>query len=90
VKNYLKDDQHSINKLNIIKSKSYFRTLTFDHCKQITDDYDLRLSYNEATGKFNIQNKKEAKMFVKILNDDFLKSEMTNIKYSINSKEDLQ
>jgi hypothetical protein len=90
VKNYLKDDQHSINKLNRIKSKPYFRTLTFAHCKQIIDDYGLNLGYDETTGKFNIQNKKEAKMFVKILNDDFLKSEMTNIKYAANSKEDLQ
>ncbi|MDR0658661.1 MAG: DUF4868 domain-containing protein [Mediterranea sp.] len=89
VKNYLKDDQHSINKLNRIKSKPYFRTLTFNHCKQIIDDYGLNLSYDETTGKFNIQNKKEAKMFVKVLNDDFLKSEMTNIKYAANSKEDL-
>jgi hypothetical protein len=90
VKNYLKNDQHSINKLNRIKSKPYFRTLTFNHCKQIIDDYGLQLSYDEATGKFNIQSKKEAKMFVKVLNDDFLKSEMTSIKYAANSKEDLQ
>ena len=89
VKDYLKDDQHSINKLNRIKSKPYFRTLTFNHCKQIIDDYGLNLNYDETTGKFNIQNKKEAKLFVKVLNDDFLKSEMTNLKYASNSKEDL-
>jgi hypothetical protein len=90
VKNYLKDDQHSINKLNKIKSRPYFGTLTFNHCRQIIDEYGLNLSYDERTEKFNIQNKKEAKMFVKVLNDDFLKSEMTNIKYAANSKEDLQ
>lgn len=39
VKDFLKDDYHSINKLNRIKSKPYFRTLTFQHCKQITDQY---------------------------------------------------
>jgi hypothetical protein len=89
VKDYLKDDYHSINKLNRIKSKPYFRTLTFAHCKQIIDDYGLKLVYDEATKKFNIQSKREAKMFVKVLNDDFLKSEMTNIKYAANSKEDL-
>jgi len=89
VKDYLKDDQHSINKLNRIKSKPYFKTLTFSHCKKIIDDYGLNLHYDELTGKFDIQNKKEAKMFVKVLNDDFLKSEMTNLKYAANSKEDL-
>jgi hypothetical protein len=89
VKEFLKDDYHSINKLNKIKSKPYFRTLTFSHCKSITDQYGLNLSYDEATGRFLIQNKKEAKMFIKVLNDDFLKSEMTNLKYSANSKVDL-
>lgn len=89
VRDFLRDDYHSINKLNRIKSKPYFRTLTFQHCKQITDQYGLNLSYDVATGRFNIQNKREAKMFIKVLNDDFLKSEMTNIKYSANSKVDL-
>ncbi len=89
VKEFLKDDYHSINKLNKIKSKPYFQTLTFADCKRIIQDYNVGVGIDNANNKFNITSKAQAKHFIKVLNDDYLKSEMTNFKYAANSKEDV-
>jgi hypothetical protein len=89
VRNFLKDDYHSINKLNKIKSKPYFSALTFGMCKKIIADYGVDVVIDEANQKFSISSKAQAKHFIKVLNDDYLKSEMTNYKYSANSKEDI-
>jgi len=87
LRDFLKDDYHSINKLNAIKSKPYFRALTFIDCKRIIDEYNLDLDYDAVLQKFVIDNKAKAKKFIKVLNDDFLMSEMTSLKYAANSKE---
>lgn len=89
VRDFLKDDYHSINKLNKIKEKPYFRTLTFDVCKRIIHDYEVEIEIDEENNQFNITSKAQAKHFIKVLNDDYLKSEMTNLKYAANSKEDV-
>lgn len=89
VKDFLKDDYHSINKLNKIKEKPYFQTLTFRDCKRIIEDYNVGIEIDEENSKFNITTKAQAKHFIKVLNDDYLKSELTNLKYDANSKEDI-
>jgi hypothetical protein len=89
VKEFLKDDYHSINKLNKIKERPYFKTLTFATCKQIIQDYNIKIDIDEANGKFNLTTKEQAKLFIKLLNDDFLISEMTNAKYDATSKGDV-
>jgi hypothetical protein len=78
-----------LNKLNKIKEKPYFRNLTFNDCKRIIQEYEVGIDIDDENNKFNVGTKSQAKHFIKVLNDDFLKSEMTNIKYSANSKEDL-
>jgi hypothetical protein len=85
----LKDDYHSINKLNKIKEKPYFQNLTFADCKRIIVDYRVNVEVDDVNNKFTISSKAQAKYFIKVLNDDYLKSEMTNTKYAANSKEDL-
>ena len=80
LKNFLKGDYHSINKLNAIKSKPYFRNLTFVDCKRIIDNYNLDLRCDDSAGKFIIENKAQGKKFLKVLNDDLLMSEMTRLK----------
>lgn len=88
VKDFLKDDYHSINKLNKIKEKPYFQTLTFARCKRIIEDYNVEIDVDEENNQFNIASKAQAKHFIKVLNDDYLLSELTAIKYAANSKED--
>lgn len=89
IKDFLKDDYHSINKLNRIKGKPYFKSLTFADCSRIIKDYSVDVDLDEATGRFKINSKQQAKLFIKVLNDDYLKSEMTNMRYAANSKEDV-
>lgn len=84
---FLKDDYHSINKLNKIKEKPYFETLTFAKCKKIIEDYNVAIDIDEDNNQFNITSKAQAKHFIKVLNDDYLLSELTEIKYAANSKE---
>ena len=87
VKEFLKDDYHSINKLNKIKEKPYFQTLTFAKCKKIIEDYNVEIDIDEDNNQFNITSKAQAKHFIKVLNDDYLLSELTALKYAANSKE---
>ena len=88
-KDMLANDKHSINKLNKLKSKRYFREKTFkDYCK-IIRDYGVAIGIDETGEQFAITGKAQAKLLVKVLNDDYLKSELTAIKYSAHSKEDI-
>jgi hypothetical protein len=87
VKEFLKDDYHSINKLNKLKEKPYFQNLNFAKCKKIIEDYNVEIEIDEDNDRFNITSKTQAKHFIKVLNDDYLLSEMTAIKYAANSKE---
>jgi len=89
VKEFLKDDYHSINKLNKIKEKPYFRALTFADCRRIIVEYGVQIDIDNANNKFSISSKAQAKHFIKVLNDDYLLSELTAIKYDANSKEDV-
>lgn len=47
VKEFLNDDYHSINKLNKIKEKPYFQSLTFAKCKKIIKDYNVETENDE-------------------------------------------
>jgi hypothetical protein len=89
LKDFLKDDQFSINKLNKLRSKPYFKKLTFADCVRIIKNYGVNIPVDENKQQFAITSKAVAKLFVKVLNDDYLTSEMTNYKYSTNSKEDI-
>jgi len=89
VKEFLKDDYYSVSKLTRLKGKPYFKNLTFSSCKQIIEDYGVDIDIDNTNKRFNIVSKQQAKLFIKVLNDDYLKSEMTDNKYAANSKEDL-
>ncbi|KAF5048153.1 hypothetical protein DSECCO2_453040 [anaerobic digester metagenome] len=85
----LADDYHSIRKLNKLRQKQYFREKTFADYHRIIQDYNVPVNVDLAKQKFAIADKAQAKLLIKVLNDDYLKSELTNIKYSANSKEDI-
>lgn len=88
-KEYLVDDYHSLRKLNILSQKQYFREKTFDDYKRIIEDYNVGINSDPESRKFIVTDKEQAKLLIKVLNDDYLKSELTNIKYAANSKEDI-
>ncbi|MBT3178385.1 MAG: DUF4868 domain-containing protein [Desulfobacula sp.] len=85
----LSDDKHSINKLNKLKEKEYFKHKTFEDYKKIIMDYNVPVGIDEANKKFRIEKKAQAKYLIKVLNDDYVKSELTGNKYAANSKEDI-
>lgn len=89
VKEFLKDDYHSINKLNKIKEKPYFQGLSFIDFKRIIEEYEIQIDIDDKKNQFNITSKEQAKHFIKVLNDDYLLSELTNLKYAANSKESI-
>lgn len=85
----LADDYHSIRKLNKLRQKQYFREKTFADYHKIIRDYNVPVNVDEANQKFTVEDKAQAKLLIKVLNDDYLKSELTNKKYAANSKEDI-
>lgn len=85
----LEDDQHSIRKLNKLKEKDYFKKKTFADYHRIIKEYDVNIDVDVKAKKFTVSGKAQAKRLIKVLNDDYLKSELTNLKYSANSKETL-
>jgi len=89
LKNMLADDYHSIRKLNKLRQKRYFREKTFADYHRIIQDYNVGVNVDVANQKFTVADKAQAKLLIKVLNDDYLKSELTNIKYAANSKEDI-
>ncbi|MBK9096838.1 MAG: DUF4868 domain-containing protein [bacterium] len=89
LKDMLGDDKHSIRKLNKLKQKKYFSEKTFNDYYKIIKDYNVGVKVNIKNKKFIVLNKAQAKLLVKVLNDDYLKSELTDIKYAANSKETL-
>lgn len=77
LRSFLEDDNHSINKLNKLQEKEYFRHKTFSDYFSIIKDYNVPVTVDEVNKKFNVANKAEAKYLIKVLNDDYLKSELT-------------
>ena len=88
LKDLLADDYHSIRKLNKLSQKQYFAEKTFTDYLRIIQSYNVPIDADMATQKFKISDKAQAKLLIKVLNDDYLKSELTSIKYSANSKEE--
>ncbi len=89
LKSMLIDDYHSIRKLNKLRQKQYFREKTFADYYRIIQDYNVPVNVDITTQKFTVADKSQAKFLIKVLNDDYLKSELTEIKYAANSKEDI-
>lgn len=85
----LEDDQHSIRKLNKLKEKDYFRKKTFTDYHRIIKEYNVDIDVDVKAKKFTISGKAQAKRLIKVLNDDYLRSELTDIRYSANSKENI-
>lgn len=87
-KDMLFGDYHSIRKLNKLRQKQYFKQKTFTDYHKIIQSYNVDIDVDEKNKKFIIRDKTQAKLLIKVLNDDFLKSELTDLKYSANSKEE--
>lgn len=89
LKTMLADDYHSIRKLNKLRQKQYFKEKTFNDYLKIIRDYNVAVTVDTKNKQFKVANKAQAKLLIKVLNDDYLRSDLTNLKYAANSKEDV-
>ncbi len=55
-----------------------------------SDEMDLQLMTDDATGEIIIMDAKDAAKFVNLLNDDYMTSDMTGIKYELKGKKELR
>ena len=65
-------------------------TITQDQVVDHADEMDLELMTDDATGEIIIMDAKDAAKFVNLLNDDYVTSDMTGIKYELKGKKELR
>ena len=65
-------------------------TVTQDQVVDHADEMDLELMTDDATGEIIIMDAKDAAKFVNLLNDDYVTSDMTGIKYELKGKKELR
>lgn len=54
------------------------------------DEMGLELMTDDATGEIIIMDAKDAAKFVNLLNDDYMTSDMTGIRYELKGKKELR
>lgn len=65
-------------------------TVTQDQVVDHADEMDLELMTDDATGQIIIMDAKDAAKFVNLLNDDYVTSDMTGVKYELKGKKELR
>jgi len=61
-----------------------------DRVVEQADEMGLELMTDDATGEIIIMDAKDAAKFVNLLNDDYMTSDMTGIKYELKGKKELR
>ena len=64
--------------------------VTQDQVIEQADEMGLELMTDENTGEFIIMDAKDAAKFVNLLNDDYVTSDMTGIRYELKGKKELK
>lgn len=82
----VRDTRSLVNKLQ----KVDVGMVTQDQVIQQADEMDLELMTDDATGEIIIMDAKDAAKFVNLLNDDYVTSDMTGIKYELRAKKELR
>lgn len=81
----VRDNKALINKLQTVDPAA----VTQEALMQQADDMELELMLDEAGNSIILMDSKDATKFVQLLSDDYMKSEMTGIKYLVKSKKPL-
>jgi len=79
----LNGDKRAINKLQML---DYSMELNQAILTKIKLEYDVDIKLDTKSGKMIIENKKDVKELINILNDDYLLSDLTKGKYTVQSK----
>ncbi|MEO8691806.1 MAG: Kiwa anti-phage protein KwaB-like domain-containing protein [Candidatus Saccharimonas sp.] len=64
--------------------------VTQDQVVDQADEMDLELMTDDATGEIIIMDAKDATKFINLLNDNYMSSDMTGIKYELKGKKELR
>jgi hypothetical protein len=88
IESYL--DKHSISRLRRIDmSLIKDGTMSYQKLIEFCDDFGISITRSDSEKKFMPKDKREFKIFVKLLSDDYLESALTQRKYDVHSKERL-
>lgn len=82
----VRDTPSLVTKLQKVDPSMVTQDQVVDHA----DTMDLELMTDDATGEIIIMDAKDAAKFVNLLNDDYVTSDMTGIKYELKGKKELR
>ena len=82
----VRDTPSLVSKLQKVEVGAITQDQVVDHA----DEMDLELMTDDATGEIIIMDAKDAAKFVNLLNDDYVTSDMTGIKYELKGKNELR
>ena len=82
----VRDTPSLVTKLQKVDVALVTQEQVVDHA----DEMDLELMTDDATGEIIIMDAKDAAKFVNLLNDDYVTSDMTGLKYELKSKKELR
>ncbi|WP_203363658.1 Kiwa anti-phage protein KwaB-like domain-containing protein [Bacillus sp. REN10] len=77
---YIETDSMQKRKLAAIIKNGVFEKYGFDEVATTIEKYELGIEIDEQEQKINL-SQKDSRRFLKILNDDYLRSEVTKIRY---------
>ncbi len=82
----VRDSKPLVNKLQKIDPQLVTQQQLMDH----NDEIGMDLMQDDATGAIILMDTKDVQKFVNLLNDDYVTSEMTGIKYEVKNKKELR
>lgn len=82
----VRDTPSLVTKLQKVDPSLVTQDQVVDHA----DEMDLELMTDDATSEIIIMDAKDAAKFVNLLNDDYVTSDMTGIKYELKGKKELR
>lgn len=82
----VRDTPSLVNKLQKVDPSTVTQEQVVDH----SDEMGLELMTDDAAGAIIIMDAKDAAKFVNLLNDDYVTSDMTGIKYELKGKKELR
>jgi len=82
----VRDNKGLVNKLQKVDPTMVTQEQVVDHA----DEMGLELMTDDAAGAIIIMDSKDASKFVNLLNDDYMTSDMTGLKYELKGKKELK
>jgi len=92
LKEYAEGNKPFKRKLMKIKNSPVLN-ISFSDVKEFVDDHPtlgVKLKYNDRSTSFNLSTISAKKEFVELLNDNYLKSTLTNIRYNSRAKDQIE